>query len=114
MQQRKPIYIYISVLSSINQPDQAYGNSVDNVFGEENTLEFDQEEVEKLLDIFQRGFEGFSGDGEVFARAKGASKALREDYSARDFGGKRNYISVSLMPNWRQATTHVPATDKQI
>lgn len=89
---------------------------MDDVFGEENTLEFDQEEIEKLLDILERRFEGFSGNGEVFAWAEVASKTLRENYSASDLGSHRNYnlVSPGLMRNWRQATTHVPATDTRI
>ena len=38
---------------------------MDDVLGEEYPLEFYDEEVDELLNIFERGFEGFPRDGVV-------------------------------------------------
>lgn len=63
---------------------------MDDVFGEENPLEFDQEEVKELLEILQSRLEGFPGDRKVFAGAERACEALRQDQSASDLRNNGN------------------------
>ena len=51
-----------------------YGDG--DVLGEEDTLEFDDEEVDELFDIFERGFKGLPRDGVVAFGAEGRGEAL--------------------------------------
>lgn len=73
-----------------SQSASTYRYGVEDILGKEHTLEFDEEKVKKLLEILQRCLESFSGDGEVFARAEGARKTLREEHLTGDLGSNRD------------------------
>ena len=45
--------------------DEAYSNRMKRVLGKEHTLKLDDEEVDQLLDVLERGFQGFAGNGVV-------------------------------------------------
>ena len=56
----------------------AGGDGDVDVLGEEDPLEFDDEEVDELFNVFERGFQGLPGDGVVAFGAEGRGKALGE------------------------------------
>lgn len=41
---------------------------MDNVLGEQNTLELNEDKVDELLKVLQNSLDGFLGHGVVFAR----------------------------------------------
>lgn len=84
MRRRRPTTSVSIFLATLNP----YRDAVKDILDEENPLEFDREEVEKLLEILQVRLEGFSRDGEVLAGAEGASQALGEDGFAGDLSSK--------------------------
>lgn len=47
-----------------------YSNGVNDILGEQNTLELNQEEVEELGDVLEHGLVGFLGDGIVATGAE--------------------------------------------
>lgn len=58
---------------------RTYGNSVQNILGEQDALELNDEEIDELFNIVESSLEGFLWDGVVSARAEIAGKTLRED-----------------------------------
>ncbi len=58
-----------------------------DVLGEEHALEFDHEEVDELLNVFERRFKGFAGYGVVAFWAEGGGETLGEDEATSNFGG---------------------------
>lgn len=67
-----------------------YGSGSEDVFGKEDALGFNYEEVDKLVNITNEAIEGFAGDGVVSARAKLRSKTLVKDKLAGSLGGNGN------------------------
>jgi hypothetical protein len=49
---------------------------VDNILGEQNTLELKKKEVDELFEVLQNCLNGFLGHGVVFARTERAGEAL--------------------------------------
>ena len=68
-----------------------------DVLAEHDALELNDEEVDELLNIVQRGLEGLTGDGVVLARAHLRGEATVHDKLAHDFSGSSNWRVVS----WR-------------
>lgn len=84
-----------------------------DIFGEENALEFNQEEVEELLEILQSRLESLPGDGEVFAGTEGTCKTVGEEHFAGDLSNGGNCV-VSGRKIRPEAATHIPKTDTEI
>ena len=61
------------------------GNRGGDVLGEEYPLELDDEEVDELFDVFERGLESFARDRVVFPWAEGRREAIVEDELAGYF-----------------------------
>lgn len=45
----------------------SYSNGVDNILHEQNALEFEETEIKELHKVLQNCFDGFLGNGVVFA-----------------------------------------------
>ena len=74
----------------------AGGKSVGHVLGEQDALELDDEEVQQLLDVFERGFEGFAGDGVIALGTEAGGEALRNDKFASDFDNDDSWTTMSV------------------
>ena len=93
MKAAEKAYGYISVGQNIPKPASqinSYRYCVENILGEEYPLEFNQEEVDELLEVLQSCLYGFPGDGEVFARAEGTDKTLGENQLASNLDHNGN------------------------
>jgi len=63
-----------------------YTNSGVDVLGEDDALELDDEEVDKLLGVLERGLEGLARNGVVLARAHLRCETSVEDQLASSLG----------------------------
>lgn len=65
-----------------------YGNGGPDVLGEEDALELDNEEVDKLLNIASDALKSLAGNCVVLPRAHLGGKTLAEDKVAKELGGR--------------------------
>jgi hypothetical protein len=68
---------------------------VENILGEQNALEFNQEEVHKLLQVLEHSLNGLLGNGIVTAGAESTGDTLLEDDLAGNLNGGGHYTSLS-------------------
>ena len=71
---------------------QTYSKSVGQVLYEQDTLEFNEEEIYQLLHVLQNALDGILGDCVVLARAGGAGQATGQDGSPSDFNDRGSCI----------------------
>ena len=64
-----------------------YGNGGPDVLGEEDALELNDEEVDKLLDVASEALESLTGNGVVLPGTHGGRKALAENELAGKLSG---------------------------
>lgn len=64
-----------------------YSNGVNNILSEQDTLKLDQEEVEKLGEVFEHSLVGFLGDGVVATGTERAGDTLLKDRLASNLDG---------------------------
>jgi hypothetical protein len=76
--------------------DCTYKNSSPNILSEENTLELDDEEVQKLLYIIEKALKRLLRDDKVLLRAHPGNQAISHHRSTRDFRRSRYCVNVSL------------------
>jgi hypothetical protein len=82
--------------------ESAHSNCVQNIFGEQDSLEFNQEEVHQLTDVLQDPFEGLLRHGIVSSGTEGAGQTLRENKSSSDFKSGGHFSIVNY-----QASIHL-------
>lgn len=68
-----------------DQRGEECSNGNVNVLGEDDALRFDDEEVDKLLDIVQQTLKGCLGNGEVLTRPELGGKTLSKSKLSSDF-----------------------------
>lgn len=78
---------------------------MDNVLGEQDTLELDQEEVEQLGKVFEDSLMGFLGDGVVTTGTEGAGNTLLKDHMASNLDGG-SHCSTLLADGSRLGSHH--------
>lgn len=66
-------------------PDVTHGNCGGRVLGEQDALEFDDEEVDELLSIIESRLKSLLRNLVVLTRAESGSDALSHDEFASDF-----------------------------
>lgn len=88
--------LFHSLFSNFRR-EGTYSSSVQDVFGEQNALELNKEEVCELLQIFQNSLDSFFGQGVVFARTERTCQALVENELAGSFSSGGDYeIQISM------------------
>lgn len=83
-----------------------------DILGEQHALELNDEEVDQLFDVFERGFESFAGNGVVFFRAEGGGKALGKGELAKDLSQGSSYNGVSKYSTGRISLAYRQAHSK--
>jgi hypothetical protein len=72
-----------------------YPNCCPNVLGEDDALELDHKEVDKLLEVIEEALKGFLGDDKVFAGTHTGCQAVSEEGMTQDFRCSCDYEVVS-------------------
>lgn len=68
-----------------------YGNSVAEVFNEEDPLEFDEEEFDQVLKVLQEAVHGVLRNGVVLPRTRGTGKPTGEQKMATNLSRSSYY-----------------------
>jgi ketopantoate reductase len=72
-----------------------YANSSPDVFGEDNALELDHEEVDELLKVIEEAFKRLLWDDKVFAGTHAGGQTVSKESMAQDLSRSRDYEMVS-------------------
>ena len=73
-------------MTKTKEGELRYGNRSPDVLGEQNALSLNDNEVDQLVDVTDRGFEGLAGDGVVFAWTELARESGVHDGLTGDLG----------------------------
>ena len=81
----------------ISRNGWTYANSNPNVFGEEDSLKFNDEEIEKLAEIIREALKGVFWNDKILPRPDPRRQTAAENSMSDKFCRGRDYICVSSL-----------------